>query len=486
MRRAASGLARPLLYSQRLATAVPARSAAIPGRTMATNVPSSTTTASPAALHTSATPQSPRTAAATATATAAAPSSSVTAQLARKMRGTPRSSATSTASSRADDAYRAAEAAMLAHMPSSVSWTLDRVAIPRAFWPSDSVLAKSKRCRRAEKTGETYEINTLHVRLRGEVEKKPPLVLVHGWGGALGMWVENVEELAREYDVYAVDLLGWGGSSRPNFAKSFPNTPEAAQAFFVESLDAWRTAMNLDQITLVGHSMGGFVAGSYLLRYPTHLRKLLLLSPIGIRGFPTIPTSTFTQSLQFAVIHRAWSLTPQRLLALLPKAQATSIASRVHARTTDIFPSPSLADAFSNYILAGAKRAPGVSGEAAFARLGSPFRGAGWRVPLDEELRRAVKDGNVPVVLAYGAQDWIDPRYAVEKLAGGEGGGGAHVYLLKGAGHHGYAENARDFVKVVVRGERGTLACGVREVSEDPAGVAALRDGWRGAVWSAA
>ncbi|KAJ3369883.1 Alpha/beta hydrolase domain-containing protein 4 [Allomyces arbusculus] len=445
-----------------------------------------TATASTTALHTSAAPQSPHTgaAAATATASASAPNSSVTAQLARKMRGTPRSSASS-AASRADDAYRAAEAAMLAHMPSSVNWTLDRVAIPRAFWPSDSVLAKSKRCRRA-KEGETYEINTLHVRLRGELEKKPPLVLVHGWGGALGMWVENVEELAREYDVYAVDLLGWGGSSRPNFAKSFPNTPEAAQAFFVESLDAWRTVMNLDKITLVGHSMGGFVAGSYLLRYPSHLRKLVLLSPIGLRGFPTIPTSTFTQSLQFAVIHRAWSMTPQRLLALLPKAQATAIASRVHARTTDIFPDPQLASAFSDYILAGAKRAPGMSGEAAFARLGSPFRGTGWRVPLDDELRRAVRESGVPVVLAYGAHDWIDPRYAVEKLAGGEGGGGAHVYLLKGAGHHGYAENACDFAKIVMRGEGGTSACGVREVAEDPAGVAALRDGWRGAAWSAA
>ncbi|KNE71507.1 hypothetical protein, variant [Allomyces macrogynus ATCC 38327] len=261
MRRAASGLARPLLYSRRLAVPVPGLSAVIPARTMATNAPSSTTS-STAALHTSAAPQSSRTAAAAAaTATAPAPTSSVTAQLARKMRGTPRASTTSSASSRADEAYRAAEAAMLAHMPSSVTWTLDRVAIPRAFWPSDSVLAKSKRCRR-EKAGETYEINTLHARLKGEVEKKPPLVLVHGWGGALGMWVENVEELAREYDVYAVDLLGWGGSSRPNFAKSFANTPEAAQAFFVESLDAWRTAMNLDKITLVGHSMGGFVAGS--------------------------------------------------------------------------------------------------------------------------------------------------------------------------------------------------------------------------------
>ncbi|KNE71508.1 hypothetical protein AMAG_15724 [Allomyces macrogynus ATCC 38327] len=405
MRRAASGLARPLLYSRRLAVPVPGLSAVIPARTMATNAPSSTTS-STAALHTSAAPQSSRTAAAAAaTATAPAPTSSVTAQLARKMRGTPRASTTSSASSRADEAYRAAEAAMLAHMPSSVTWTLDRVAIPRAFWPSDSVLAKSKRCRR-EKAGETYEINTLHARLKGEVEKKPPLVLVHGWGGALGMWVENVEELAREYDVYAVDLLGWGGSSRPNFAKSFANTPEAAQAFFVESLDAWRTAMNLDKITLVGHSMGGFVAGSYLLRYPSHLRKLILLSPIGLRGFPTIPSSTFAQTLQFALIHRAWSMTPQRLLALLPKAQATSIAARVHARTTHIFPDPALASVFSEYVLAGARRAPGASGEAAFARLGSPFRGAGWRVPLDEELRRAVRESGVPVVLAYGAQDW--------------------------------------------------------------------------------
>ena len=43
---------------------------------------------------------------------------------------------------------------------------------------------------------------------------------------------------------------------------------------------------NLKSFYLVGHSFGGYIAGSYTCKYPQHVKKLILVSPIGIRVPP--------------------------------------------------------------------------------------------------------------------------------------------------------------------------------------------------------
>ena len=113
--------------------------------------------------------------------------------------------------------------------------------------------------------------------------------------------------------IYALDQLGWGLSSRPSFSKYFSNTKTMissnavgtnsgnvttndfsdenndtgtmvgiAEAFFVESLEAWRKAMNIDSMVLAGHSMGGLIAVAYTEKYPQHVHQLILISPVGV------------------------------------------------------------------------------------------------------------------------------------------------------------------------------------------------------------
>ena len=52
--------------------------------------------------------------------------------------------------------------------------------------------------------------------------------------------------------------------------------------FFVESLEEWREKMNLEKMTLVGHSLGGYLSAIYALRYPQRVERLILLSPAGV------------------------------------------------------------------------------------------------------------------------------------------------------------------------------------------------------------
>ena len=96
-----------------------------------------------------------------------------------------------------------------------------------------------------------------------------------------------------------VDLPGMGGSDHPNDFDKESFSMEKCNSYFVDYLEKWRMSMkNSTTITellgidsnedftnfiLCGHSFGGYQVGNYVLKYPQHIKKLILLSPIGIR-----------------------------------------------------------------------------------------------------------------------------------------------------------------------------------------------------------
>jgi pimeloyl-ACP methyl ester carboxylesterase len=118
----------------------------------------------------------------------------------------------------------------------------------------------------------TRIVDSLRIRHRldGPPGAQPPLVLIHGAAGAHYVWLEQLEDLAGEHRMLALDLPGHGGSAAPARPPGI-----AGHARIVDRL---MDSVELGPAVLVGHSMGGAVALAAALAYPERVRGLALLA----------------------------------------------------------------------------------------------------------------------------------------------------------------------------------------------------------------
>lgn len=140
-------------------------------------------------------------------------------------------------------------------------------------------------------SGKNRALNEFSIERTGEPKAEQNLVILHGYGAGLGFFYKNFEPLSRRqgWHLYALDLLGMGRSSRPPFKLKGKTREEQitdAENWFIDALEEWRVKRKIDKMTLVGHSMGGYMAVCYALKYPGRLNKLILASPVGIPEDP--------------------------------------------------------------------------------------------------------------------------------------------------------------------------------------------------------
>lgn len=98
----------------------------------------------------------------------------------------------------------------------------------------------------------------------------PPLILLHGFGAAIEHWRHNIPILSQNHRVYAVDLLGFGGSRKVQ-------VPYTVNLWVEQIHDFWQTFMNRP-VVLVGNSIGSLVSMALGGKYPEMLAGLVMLS----------------------------------------------------------------------------------------------------------------------------------------------------------------------------------------------------------------
>jgi pimeloyl-ACP methyl ester carboxylesterase len=106
-----------------------------------------------------------------------------------------------------------------------------------------------------------------------------PLVLVHGFTGSKENWLESARYLTPHFRVIAPDLPGWGESER---RAGEDYTPSDQARRLAEILDA----LAIPRATIVGHSMGGHIAGLFAVRYPGRVENLVLVDSAGVHFTP--------------------------------------------------------------------------------------------------------------------------------------------------------------------------------------------------------
>lgn len=141
---------------------------------------------------------------------------------------------------------------------------------------------------RTKRLVNTLEIGT-PVRAEDQPKDEQKIVLVHGYAAGSAFFFKNLGMFGSQPNTrfFALDWLGMGRSSRPPYALPRTNARsaervEAAENFFLTSLEQWREKMKIEKMVLVGHSLGGYLSMAYALKHPERVEKLVLVSPVGI------------------------------------------------------------------------------------------------------------------------------------------------------------------------------------------------------------
>src|SRR5262245_1846167 len=112
---------------------------------------------------------------------------------------------------------------------------------------------------------------TTHVNVAGSPDL-PPLLLLHGSQISSPVWYPNVEPLSRHFRVYAPDVVDQMGRSVPTRKLK---TRRDCSDWLTEVLDA----LNLERVTIVGHSHGGWQTLNMAIMNPQRVERMVLLSP---------------------------------------------------------------------------------------------------------------------------------------------------------------------------------------------------------------
>lgn len=234
--------------------------------------------------------------------------------------------------------------------------------------------------------------------------------MVHGYGASLGFFFRNFDALASHFRIIAIDQLGWGGSSRPDFACK---STEETETWFIDSFEEWRKAMNLSNFILLGHSFGGYVAAKYALKYPEHVEHLILVGPAGFSSESDGMSERLTRfraTWKGAIVNHLWesNFTPQKVVRGLgpwgPGLVCRYTSTRFGTRSIGDALTEEESQLLTDYVYHSF--AAKASGELCLKYIFS--FGAFARLPL----LQSASEWKVSTTFIYGYEDWMNYRGA--------------------------------------------------------------------------
>jgi 3-oxoadipate enol-lactonase len=244
----------------------------------------------------------------------------------------------------------------------------------------------------------------INVRQWGEGE---PLLMVHGLGMHGGLWINQVRVFSERYRMIAIDLRGFGRSSKPAGREHYSIELMARDVIGVCD------ALSLDSITYLGTSMGGFIGQQLALIAPGLCARLILAH--------TAP--------DFAIPPEVMAARMQALDEISMDEYAALVAAQALAQPPDPIIDEWLREFVANndrdaykHVLAGAL--------------------------AEFDLAAQIGAINCPTLVIAGSDDRVLPPEGGRKLANLIPN--AEFHLVEGVGHIGYAEKPEIFNALVM------------------------------------
>ena len=103
-----------------------------------------------------------------------------------------------------------------------------------------------------------------------------PIVLLHGYSGDMNSWLFNIEALAAQHPVIALDLPGHGGSSK--------DVGDGSLATLSGVVSDTLTVLGVTRAHLIGHSLGAAIAARFAADNPNRIASLVLICPSSLPG----------------------------------------------------------------------------------------------------------------------------------------------------------------------------------------------------------
>lgn len=274
----------------------------------------------------------------------------------------------------------------------------------------------------------TLQYRTIHgyrraFRIAGE---GPAILLIHGIGDNSTTWSTVQAKLAQRFTVIAPDLLGHGKSDKPR--------ADYSVAAYANGMRDLLSVLDIDRVTVVGHSLGGGVAMQFAYQFPQFVDRLILVGAGGVTKDVNIALRVASLPLG------SEALALLRLPLVLPTLQAAGRIAGTALGTTKV--GRDIAEMMR--ILADL---PEPTASSAFARTLRAV--VDWRGQVVTMLDRCYLTESVPVQLIWGTHDSVIPvshaRLAHAAMPG------SRLEVFEGAGHFPFHDDPDRFVETVLR-----------------------------------
>lgn len=254
----------------------------------------------------------------------------------------------------------------------------------------------------------------------------PVIVLIHGIGDNSTTWDPVHAKLAQRFTVIAVDLLGHGQSDKPR--------ADYSVAAYANGLRDLLSVLDIDRVTVVGHSLGGGVAMQFAYQFPHVVDRLILVGTGGV-------TKDVNILLRWASLPMGGeALALLRLPLVLPALQ---IAGRTVGRA---FGSTRLGRDLPN-VLRILADLPEPTASTAFTRTLRAV--VDWRGQIVTMLDRCYLAEAIPIQIIWGTEDVVVPVSHARMVHAAMPG--SQLEIFESSGHFPFHDDPDRFIEAVER-----------------------------------